>query len=173
MSIAPPVNFKRWIEENRHHLKPPVCNKLVFEEKGFFIMVVGGPNTRKDYHVDEGPEFFYQVEGDMVLKTIQNDKVVDVHISEGEVFLLPSGVPHSPQRFENTVGLVIERRRTPEEKDGLQWYCDKCNHKLYEEFFVLKDIEKDFPPVFDRFFSSESNRTCKKCSYVMPLPDKK
>ncbi|MFK7825881.1 MAG: 3-hydroxyanthranilate 3,4-dioxygenase [Oligoflexales bacterium] len=168
--IMPPINFKKWIDEHRPLLKPPVCNKLVFEENGFFIMVVGGPNSRKDYHYDEGPEFFYQIEGDMLLKTIQKGKVVDIQIKEGEVFLLPPQVPHSPQRFENTVGLVIERRRTNSEKDGLQWYCDYCTNLLYEEYFTLKNIEKDFPPVFDRFFSSQDYRTCNKCTHIMPCP---
>lgn len=169
--LLPPINLVSWVERNREFLQPPVCNKLVFEENGFFIMVVGGPNQRKDFHVDEGPEFFYQIEGDMVLKTVQSGKVVDVPIREGEVFLLPPLVPHSPQRFKDTVGLVIERRRLPHERDGLQWYCDNCHAKLYEEFFVLKDIETDFPPVFDRFFSSETHRTCQACKTVMPLPE--
>lgn len=168
--IMPPINLGKWIDEHRDQLKPPVCNKLIFEENGFFIMVVGGPNARKDYHYDEGPEFFYQVEGAMQLKTIQDGKVVDININEGEVFLLPPKVPHSPQRFENTVGLVIERKRTASEKDGLQWYCDHCTNLLYEEYFTLKNIEKDFPPVFDRFFSSQYHRTCNKCSFVMPCP---
>lgn len=170
-TLMPPINFQSWIDQNRQYLKPPVCNKLMFEEDGFFIMVVGGPNNRKDYHVDEGPEFFYQVEGEMLLKTVQDNKIVDVPIKQGEVFLLPPRVPHSPQRFENTVGLVIERRRLPDEKDGLQWYCDECDNLLYEEYFVLNNIEQDFPPVFDRFFSNKEFRTCKKCGYEMPQPD--
>ena len=70
--ILPPINFKKWIDENRALLKPPVCNKVVYEDTEFIIMVVGGPNTRKDYHVDEGEEFFYQLEGDMILKIIEN-----------------------------------------------------------------------------------------------------
>lgn len=169
--IMPPINLLSWVEQHREHLKPPVCNKLVFEENGFFIMVVGGPNRRKDFHVDEGPEFFYQIEGDMLLKTVQHGKIIDVPILEGEIFVLPPRVPHSPQRFQDTVGLVIERRRTPDEFDGLQWYCDNCNAKLYEEFFVLNNIEKDFPPVFDRFFGNEDHRTCKACGTVMSVPE--
>lgn len=166
-------NFKNWIDENRHLLKPPVGNKQVFQDTEFIIMVVGGPNSRKDYHVDEGEEFFYQLEGDMLLKIIDNRKPLDVPIKEGEIFLLPSRVPHSPQRFENTVGLVIERKRHPKEKDGLQWYCENCDALLYEEYFPLKNIEKDFPPVFDRFFGSKEHRTCKKCGQVMEAPTKK
>ena len=111
MNLLPPINFKNWIEENRHLLKPPVGNKVVYENSDFMIMVVGGPNSRKDYHVDPVEEFFYQVEGDMVLKVMDNHKRVDIVIKEGEIFILPKNIPHSPQRFANTVGLVIEYKR--------------------------------------------------------------
>jgi len=164
------LNFQRWIDEHRSLLKPPVGNKKVFEEDDFIVMVVGGPNSRKDYHIDEGPEFFYQLEGEMVLKTIQGGKVVDVPIRAGEIFLLSPRIPHSPQRMPNSVGLVVERKRLPHEKDGLQWYCDNRTSLLYEEFFSLHNVEKDFPPIFDRFFADEKNRTCKKCGAVMPKP---
>ena len=106
--ILPPINFKNWIEDNRELLKPPVCNKVVYEDTEFIIMVVGGPNTRKDYHVDEGEEFFYQLEGKMILRIIENGAPKDIEINEGEIFLLPPKVPHSPQRFENSVGLEID-----------------------------------------------------------------
>ena len=168
MSFAAPFNFKKWIDDHREFLKPPVCNKMVFKEDGFIVMVVGGPNSRTDYHYDEGPEFFYQLEGEMVLKTVQDGKFVDIPIKEGEVFLLPPKIPHSPQRMENSVGLVIERTRLDHEKDGLMWFCDNCGEKLYEEYFPLQNIEKDLPPVFDRYYSSEENRTCKKCGTVAP-----
>lgn len=170
--IPPPINLSEWIDTHKDVLKPPVCNKLVFEENGFYIMVVGGPNTRKDFHYDEGPEFFFQIKGDMNLRLWQDGVIRDQPVREGEVFLLPPKVPHSPQRFENTVGLVIERKRTDSEKDGLLWYCDDCHKLLYEEYFQLKNIEKDFPPVFDRFFSSLDHRTCKSCQCVMPAPVK-
>lgn len=161
--IIPPINFKKWIDENRELLKPPVCNKVVYEDTEFIIMVVGGPNTRKDYHVDEGEEFFYQLEGKMTLKIIEDGKPKDIHINQGEIFLLPSKVPHSPQRYENSVGLVIERKRTKDELDGFQWYCDKCGNLLYEKFFPLRDIEKDLPIVFNEFWSNKKYRTCNRC----------
>ena len=169
--MLPPINLKEWIETHREFLKPPVCNKLAFEENGFIIMIVGGPNQRTDYHYNEGPEFFYQVEGSILLKTIQEGQVVDIPIAEGEMFLLDPKVPHSPHRYENTVGLVIERRRRPGENDGLQWYCAECTHPLYEEYFELKNIVKDFPAVFDRFYASVENRTCDECGTVMPERD--
>jgi 3-hydroxyanthranilate 3,4-dioxygenase len=161
------LNFKRWIDENRHLLKPPVGNKRVFRDGDFVIMVVGGPNARKDYHVDPGQEFFYQLEGDMVLKTMQDGKPVDVPIRAGEMLLLPANVPHSPQRFANTIGLVIERQRRSGERDGFQWYCESCANLLYEEFFELTDIETQFPPLFERFYSSPERRTCVRCGAVM------
>jgi len=163
-------NFRRWIDEHRHLLKPPVGNKRVFRDSEFIIMVVGGPNSRKDYHVDPGEEFFYQLEGDMVLKTIQGGRAVDVPIREGEILLLPPNVPHSPQRVANTVGLVIERERRPGEQDGFQWYCERCSHLLYEEFAPLTDIEKQLPVIFEHFFSSEDHRTCRNCGAVMERP---
>ena len=118
MEALKPFNFREWIDQNRHLLKPPVGNKVVFEHSDFIIMAVGGPNSRKDFHDDPGDEFFYQLEGDMLLKTIQDGRPVDVTIREGDFFLLPGHVHHSPQRFPNTVGLVIERQRRPGERDG-------------------------------------------------------
>lgn len=170
MNSLTAFNFKKWIDDNRHLLKPPVCNQQVFEENDFIIMVVGGPNSRTDYHYDEGPEFFYQLEGEMLLRTIQDGKRVDITIGEGEILLLPPKVPHSPQRFENTVGLVVERKRLPEELDAFQWYCNNCDHLIYEEYLYVDDIVGQLPPIFDRFYSSDDNRTCDKCATVMPPP---
>ncbi|MCG8432468.1 MAG: 3-hydroxyanthranilate 3,4-dioxygenase [Gammaproteobacteria bacterium] len=172
MSTAGSINFQKWIDEHRHLLKPPVGNKVVYPDGDFIVMVVGGPNTRKDYHYDEGPEFFYQLEGEMLLKTMENGKPVDIPIKAGEIYLLPPRVPHSPQRFANSVGLVIERQRLPDEQDGLMWFCENCHNKLYEEYFHLENIETQFPPVFDRFFGSEEHRTCDKCGTVMEAPKK-
>lgn len=167
-----PINFQQWIEDNRHLLKPPVGNKVIWKEGEFICMVVGGPNQRTDFHYDEGPEFFYQVEGDMLLKIVVDEKITDVPIREGEIYLLPPKVPHSPQRFENTVGLVIERQRLPEELDGLMWFCEQCEAMLYEEYFVLTDIETQFPPVFERFYSDSAKRTCNQCGHLNPAPDR-
>ncbi len=169
--MQPPFNFMKWVEDNRDKLKPPVCNQTVFSDGDFIIMAIGGPNTRKDYHDDPGEEFFYQIEGDMVLRVMEDGKPRDIGIKEGEMFLLPAHVHHSPQRKPDTVGLVVERKRRPEELDGFLWYCDKCHAKLHEEFLPLKSIVKDLPPLFDRFWNDEKARTCKSCSHVMPLPE--
>lgn len=168
MTQLAPLNFKQWIDEHRHLLKPPVGNQVVYQDTEFIIMVVGGPNTRTDYHLDPAEEFFYQLEGDMVLKVIEDGKPRDIEIKEGEILLLPPMVPHSPQRKADTVGLVVERRRREGELDGFAWYCERCGHELYREMLQLKDIVKDLPPIFDRFYAKEENRTCEKCGWVMP-----
>jgi len=164
------INLKQWIEENRRWLKPPVGNKLVFEDAEFIVMVVGGPNARKDYHVDDGEEFFYQVEGDMVLQVVENGVANDIPIRQGEIFLLPPRVPHSPQRPAGSVGLVIERQRAEGELDGFQWYCEQCGTKLYEEFVAITDIVKQLPPIFERFYSNTQNCVCKRCGAKMQRP---
>ncbi len=143
----------------------------MYEDAEFIVMVVGGPNSRKDYHYDLGEEFFYQIEGDMLLKIKDGDEFKDISIKEGEIFLLPPKTPHSPQRFENTVGLVIERTRKEDELDGFQWYCEQCGNLLYEEFLWVNDIVGQLPPIFDRFWDSMDNRTCKKCGEVQNPPD--
>jgi len=165
-----PINLNQWIDANRHLLRPPVGNKVVYQDGEFVIMVVGGPNARKDFHVDPAEEFFYQLEGQMLLRVVEDHGIVDLPIRAGEVLLLPAQVPHSPQRFADSVGLVIERRRRPGELDGLQWYCERCQRLLYQDFFVLTDIETQFPPVFDRFFGSLALRTCGNCHAVMEPP---
>jgi 3-hydroxyanthranilate 3,4-dioxygenase len=166
-----PFNIKKWIDDNRHLLKPPVGNQQVYKgNDDFIVMVVGGPNNRKDYHWEEGEELFYQLEGNIVVKIIEDGKPVDIQINEGDIFLLPPRVPHSPQRPANSVGLVIERYRKEGEQDGFLWYCENCNHKLYEEYFALTDIVTQLPKVMQTFYNSEELRTCKNCNTVMQKP---
>ena len=153
MAISQPINFTKWIDDHRHLLKPPIGNKQMYlKNDDFIVMVVGGPNSRKDYHYNEGEEFFYQVEGDITLKIVEDGEMKEVSIKEGEVFLLPPKVPHSPRRPADTIGLVIERYRKPGEKDGFLWFCENCDHKLYEEYATITDIVNQLPPIMDRFW---------------------
>lgn len=170
MSVIRPINFKKWIDDNRHLLKPPVSNKVVYEDTEFIVMVVGGPNSRKDYHYNESEEFFYQLEGDITVIIQEEGKAVPVQIKEGEIFLLPPRIPHSPGRGANTVGLVMERKRRADEKDGLLWFCEKCNNKLYEKYFSLTNIMTQFQETFEHFYGSKELRTCKKCGHEMEPP---
>ncbi len=171
MRLTPPINFKDWIDNNRHLLKPPVGNQVVYDEGDFMIMVVGGPNSRKDYHVDPVEEFFYQLEGDMVLKVIENGQRVDIPIKEGEIFLLPKNLPHSPQRFDDTVGLVVEYKREEGALDSFQWYCDACDSLLHEVSLDLEDIVAQLPPLFNAYWDNIESRTCDDCGAVQDPPD--
>lgn len=170
MNALKAFNFRDWIDQHRELLRPPVGNKLVFEESEFIIMIVGGPNSRSDYHDDPGEEFFYQLEGDMLLRTMQENGRVDIPIREGEILLLPPRIPHSPQRHADTVGLVIERKRSPQEQDGFLWYCDHCQYPLFAEYLHIDDIVKQLPPVFERFYESLEKRTCQACGAVAHKP---
>nr|XP_055099634.1 3-hydroxyanthranilate 3,4-dioxygenase isoform X1 [Symphalangus syndactylus] len=154
------VGVRAWVEENRGSFQPPVCNKLMHQEQ-LKVMFVGGPNTRKDYHIEEGEEVFYQLEGDMVLRVLEQGKHRDVIIRQGEIFLLPARVPHSPQRFANTVGLVVERRRLETELDGLRYYVGDTMDVLFEKWFYCKDLGTQLAPIIQEFFSSEQYRTGK------------
>ncbi|TXD35815.1 3-hydroxyanthranilate 3,4-dioxygenase [Lujinxingia vulgaris] len=165
--LMPPINFQKWIEENRDALKPPVGNKKIWEDTDFMAFVVGGPNQRKDYHIDPSEEFFYQIEGDLTLKLVVDGEFKDVTVREGEIFLLPSMVPHSPQRGANTVGLVIEHKRPEGENDGLRWYCESCGEVLHEQFFYLTDIVGQLKAAIEAFWASDELRTCDNCGAKM------
>ena len=173
MDIRMPFNIHKWIEDNKDLLKPPVSNKEIYVDAGdFIVMIVGGPNARKDYHFNDSEEFFYQFKGDITV-TIQNKgEAVIVPIKEGEIFLLPKGIPHNPVRPANTVGLVIEMKRKEGMRDGLMWFCDKCNNKLHDTYFPLKNIEKDFQPRFKDFYASKEFRTCNKCGHEMEMDER-
>ncbi len=169
-----PFNLQKWIDDNRDLLKPPVSNKNLYHEAGdFIVMIVGGPNARKDYHFNESEELFYQIEGDICVRIQENGEARDIIVKEGEMFLLPGNTPHSPMRGPNTVGLVIERvRKGTNLQDGLMWFCEKCNNKLHEYRFPLSNIENDFIPRFKEYYNSLELRTCKKCGHVMETDPK-
>lgn len=169
MAVAPPLNFDKWLKENRDKLKPPVGNKNLYPlGEDFIVMVVAGPNSRKDYHYNETEEWFYQLEGNITVKVQDEGVAKEINLGPGDMFLLPAKMPHSPGRHENSIGLVIERvRKGTNCKDGLMWFCDNCNNKLHETYFPLTNIEKDFLPRFKEFYASEDLRTCKNCGTVM------
>lgn len=174
MNQLPPINLHKWIAENRHLLKPPVSNKLIFEDADFMVFVSAGPNGRTDLHINSSNEFFYQVEGDIFLKLWIDEAghkdggyFKDQWIREGEIFLLTPGMPHSPQRPPGTIGLVIERKRFAGEIDSLMWRCPKCTTLMHKESFHLSNIVTQFKPVFEKFFSTPELCTCKKCGNVL------
>ena len=169
MPIDGPFNLNKWIEQNRDSLKPPVGNRNLYKESGdYIVMVVAGPNARKDYHYNETEELFYQLEGNIQVHVQDNGEKKTMQLGPGDMYLHPAKVPHSPERSEGSIGLVIERKRIGEDgKDGLMWFCDNCNHKLYEVYFPLQDIETDFLQHFRHFYNSKELRTCDNCGEVM------
>jgi 3-hydroxyanthranilate 3,4-dioxygenase len=171
MAIRRPFNLNQWIVDNRDLLKPPVGNKNLYVESGdYIVMIVGGPNARKDYHYNETEELFYQLEGHINVRIQEDGKAVDIKLAPGDMYLHPAKVPHSPSREAGSIGLVIERKREgTSAKDGLMWFCDGCNHKLHEVYFELKNIEKDFLPRFREFYGDEAKRTCDACGELMKI----
>jgi len=174
MPTEGPFNLNKWIEQNRESLKPPVGNRNLYKESGdYIVMIVAGPNARKDYHYNETEELFYQLEGNIEVHIQENGKKKTMKLGPGDMYLHSAKVPHSPVRHEGSIGLVVERKRVHEEgKDGLLWYCDNCNNKLHEVYFPLQDIETDFLNHFKNFYKSKELRTCDNCGEVMPVDER-
>lgn len=168
-TLRKPFNFAKWIEEHSHLLKPPVGNKLVFEDAGMVVQVVGGPNQRVDFHDDPVEELFYQLKGDMILKLAENERIHDVRIREGDMFMLPPHVRHSPQRpVPGSVGLVVEGTRRADDKDAFEWFCFNCGARVHRIEVTLKNIVTDLPPLYAAFYADVAARTCARCGTVHP-----
>jgi len=163
-----PLNLHAWIDEHRQLLKPPVGNAAIWNSN-FLVMIVGGPNQRGDFHVNPGEELFYQIEGNIVLKIMEDGKPRDIPIRQGEIFLLPAGVPHSPQRPANTVGLVVEQPKAFAQPHHLHWYCRRCDGLLFDAEFRPEEIGKQIQEITERFRSNEEARTCKACGDVFAV----
>jgi len=162
-------NFQAWIDEHRHLLQPPVGNQQIWEDTDMMVTVVGGPNSRTDFHDDPVEEFFYQLEGDMVLKVLEDGEFRDIIIREGDIFFLPPHVRHSPQRpIAGSIGLVIEPKRPDGEKDAFEWYCFECDGLVHRVEVLLRSIVRDLPPLYQSFYNDENARTCEACGALHP-----
>jgi len=169
MGVLAPFNFKSWIDANAHLLKPPVGNRRVFESADMVVQIVGGPNQRVDFHDDPVEEFFYQLKGDMILKVIEDGRIVDIPIHEGEVFLAPAHLRHSPQRpVPGSIGLVVESARPAGAKDGFEWYCFNCGKLVHRVEIPVRNIVADLPPLYQAFYGDERARTCRHCGTLHP-----
>jgi len=171
-----PIDLAGWIDEHREQLQPPVGNAQIWDEGDFIVTIVGGPNQRTDFHDDPCDEFFYQLRGDMVLRVWEDGGARDIAIREGQVFLLPAHVRHSPQRpVPGSVGMVIERPRPAGKVDGFEWYCPRCHALVYRGEVQLQSLVDDLPKAFAAFYDDEGARTCPSCGWVHPgrgaLPD--
>lgn len=168
MALAP-FNLRRWLDDNAQLLKPPVSSKLVFENTGMVVQVIGGPNQRVDFHDDPVEEFFYQLKGDMVLKIAQGCRIIDVPIREGDVFLIPPHTRHSPQRpVPGSIGLVVEGTRRADDVDAFEWFCFACGSLVHRVELVVTNIVTDLPPLFAAFYADAAARCCKECGAIHP-----
>ena len=166
----PPINLMKWVEQHRHEMKPPVSNKYLYDGEDFFVMLINGPNARNDFHQTNSEEFFHQLQGDIVVRIVEDGKIKDIPVREGETFFIPGNVPHSPTRPPNTLGLVVERRRPPGELEHLQFYCDNC-HALVEDIeFDCKDIVVHFKQAMEDFWADAKRSTCRNCGTRVTKP---
>ncbi|MER5318128.1 3-hydroxyanthranilate 3,4-dioxygenase [Streptosporangium roseum] len=168
--MIPPIDFNKWIDEHAHLLKPPVGNKIIFEDSSdLIVMVVGGPNARTDFHVDPYEELFYQVRGNMHINVMTPEGPDTVHVREGQMWLLPPNMPHSPQRpEEGSVGFLVERIRPEGVLEKFRWYCQECSAVVHEVELQVRDIVADLPPIFQSFYDDEKARTCDDCGALHP-----
>jgi len=168
--VMPPINILKWVEKHRADLKPPVGNKYLYDGEDFFVMVIAGPNARNDFHKTNSEEYFFQLKGDVVVRIIEDGRIKDVIIREGETFFIPGNVPHSPTRPPGTIGVVVERRRPPGETEHLQFYCDNCHELVYDKEFDCKDIVDHFAQAMEEFWADKALSTCRNCGTRVPKP---
>jgi len=168
-----PFSLARWIDDHADMLKPPVSNQQVYEDADLIVMIVGGGNSRTDYHDDPLEEFFYQLKGDMNLRIMDRpgEPPRDMQICEGDIYLLPAHLRHSPQRLDpESIGLVVEYSRPPGSLDGFEWFCHQCHALLHRTEVQLDSIVDDLPPLFEAFYGSVEARTCGGCGSLHPTP---
>ncbi|MGG1661968.1 3-hydroxyanthranilate 3,4-dioxygenase [Brevibacillus sp. NRS-1366] len=169
MSTFKTINLWKFIEENKELLKPPVNNKVIWKDAEIMVQVIGGPNKRRDFHVDPSEEVFYQLKGDAYVEIINYEgKREVITVKEGEMFLLPPNVPHSPHRVPDTIGIVIERNRAVGELEDFVWFCEKCDHEMHRVTVQLTNIEVQVKEAINGFNGSQDLRTCKNCGHAMP-----
>ncbi len=169
-TVLPPINIKQWVEDHIDEFKPPVSNKYLYLGKDFFVMVIGGPNARNDFHKTDSEEYFYQFKGDICVHTIENGTIVDHVIREGETFFIPPNVPHAPQRPPGSIGIVVERNRPAGETEHQQFYCPNCQELVWNEEFDCKDIVEHFSASMESFWADDERATCSNCKTRIMKP---
>jgi 3-hydroxyanthranilate 3,4-dioxygenase len=169
-TVAPPISLMKWIREHRDQLRPPVGNTYLYDGNDFFVMVIGGPNARNDFHVTSSEEYFHQLKGDIVVRIRDGGRTRDVPVREGETFFIPGNVPHTPMRPPDTIGVVVERRRPPGETEHQQFYCERCGELVHDNEFDCKDIVEHFARSMEEFWADARLSTCGKCGTRVGKP---
>ena len=77
-------------------------------------------------------------------------------------------MPHSPRRFDNTWGLVIERKRRQDEIEEFAWYCEQCDELVLSRIVNQGNIPSQVSALYGEFNADPEMRTCKSCGYVFP-----
>ena len=164
------TDLKRWVAENKHLFDPPYkTNRVVAHYREFIVMVLHGPNARLDFHREPGEEFFYQIHGGIELHVKpEGERRKIVSIGEGEIFLCPGGVAHSPRRGEGTWGLVIERARKADEQEEFLWFCETCDELVLKRSMSPENLSVQVKAVYEQFNADAALRTCKACGFVFP-----
>jgi len=163
-------NLEQWIADNQASFSGPVANKEVFPQSEFIFQIIRGPNARNDFHIDPGDEIFYQLKGAIRVDVVEDGRRKQNILNEGDVLLVPAGVPHSPLRPAGSWGLVVERKRRLDELDGILWFCEQCNAELYRRNFDCRNIETEIRSAIDDFYAMEEQRTCRQCGAVLQRP---
>jgi 3-hydroxyanthranilate 3,4-dioxygenase len=167
-----PFDLLQWGQTHAASLAPPVCNAAVFPDGNFIVNMVGGPNTRTDFHDNPTEEIFYQIKGNAYLDIWDRGRFDRIDIREGEIFLLPAHVIHSPQRPEPGRCLLIEAIRPQGAHDALQWYCARCAGLVWRAEKQLESLVEDLPKIYQLFYAlSDEERRCKSCDLVHPGRD--
>jgi len=159
-------NLQNWIDENRGNWGQ---RRVIWQDSDFIAFVTRGPNKRKDYHINPGDEIFYQLEGELNLHYLKEDKRDVAVLRAGDLFLLPAKIPHSPRRADGSWTFVIERRRGAEEIDRFIWPCENCGSNLYETEVRFDDPGDAVNRATNSLKSDAVLATCKKCGQVLDI----
>lgn len=169
LTYGRPIAFPAWLAANAERLKPPVGNQQLWENADLMVTVVGGPNHRTDFHDDPLEEYFHQVKGNAWLDILDRGRRERIDLREGDMFLLPAHVRHSPQRPEaGSACIVIERRRPAGLLDGFEWYCPACDTLVHRVEVQLQSLVRDLPPLFEAFYADAAKRRCPSCGALHP-----
>lgn len=168
LKYGQPINFDKWLSDHAADFAPPVGNKQIWANSDLICTVVGGPNQRSDFHDDPFEEYFHQFRGTAWLLLWDRGRFERVTLNEGDTFLLPAHVRHSPQRPQaGSLCTVIERARPAGDKDGFEWICAQCAAVVRRDEIQLQSIVTDLPKVFNEFYATpESERACPSCGEV-------